>query len=236
MKLLPLIDILKKPYLVQQYKDQPEHAITTHSDLVCAAFFDPHIARVIESRLEDDTNYTFAKQQMTSPLPWSLNLYAISHTNVSDPRVNDSINSVGATLSDGQIIYHGSTDIPRTIFTAPLTTRPLSTTLSPAVAINELIHDSKAYNAERYVIYILTVKDPKTNVFVYPDSGAPVELPIDADPDSSTMFGMNELEILFASGACVIVDTEKKIGYATAYHHSKASKEVPVYILSLIHI
>lgn len=227
---LPIIDILKKTCFVRRDIDLPQKAITTHTDLVQAAFHDDGIDQVIRLDLGNDSNYTFAKQQMPKFLPWPLNLHAISHTNVLDPLVNDSINSVGATLSNGQVIYHGSTDIPRTIFTAPLTTRPLSTTLSPKVAINELGHGGRAYNAGRYVIYILTVKDPNTNVFVYPDLGGPVDVPSEEEQGRSKIFEMDELEVLFAKGACVIIDTEQRIDDAIAYHHTEKSKIVPVYV------
>lgn len=231
---LPIIDILKEPYLVRSDTDPLQYKITTHLDLVYAAFHDPNVSleidQVIKSDLEKNTSYKFAQQQMTTPLPYALNDYVTSPKIILAPLVDDAINAVGEKLTNGQVIYHGSADSPRTIFTPPLTTRPLSTTLSPQIAIQEIVHNSKAYNAGRYVIYILTVKDPNTNVFLYPEMGDPVVVPIGADPDSSDMFEMDELEILFATGACVIIDTEKKIDDAIAYHHSGLSKKVPVYI------
>lgn len=232
MKSLPIIDILKKPYLAKNC--QAHQAITTHFGLVHAAFFDSNvrgeIEMVIETLLDCDADYTSAKQQMPSPLPHVLNSYSTSPKVSLAALVDKAINNLGIVLTEGQVVYHGSTDEPRVIFTAPVTSRPLSTSLSPKVAINECFHRGKAFRDERYVIYILTVKDPSTNVFAFPEIGSPVELPDDAPLNSSKTFEMNEQEILFASGACVIIDTEKKIGESSAFDHLGNSKEVPVYI------
>lgn len=92
-------------------------------------------------------------------------------------KLNDEIKAMQMCLTPGQVVFHAGTDfLPEDII------EPLSTSFSPTVAYMNAIHNGKAYNAGKLVLYCLTVKNSDLPVYVYQKKGA------------------DELEVLFASG------------------------------------
>lgn len=98
--------------------------------------------------------------------------------------VSRTINDAEIFLPDEQYVFHGGAlnfDKKRLV-----TTRPLSTTLCPQVAIREAEHKYKAYHSGKIEISVIKVKSTTTKAFVF-------------DPNLAD--GGHEKEVLFSSGA-----------------------------------
>lgn len=98
--------------------------------------------------------------------------------------VDIAIRTHGASLSAGQLLFHGGhIDFPAD--GELMTTRPLSATFCPQVALREAEWRGKAYDAGLICLYLLHVRSSDHKVFVF-------------DPDASDKG--NEKEVLFAAG------------------------------------
>lgn len=151
--------------------------------------------------------------------PQALSEYKNSYRKCDFPKVDEETNNIGYKLSKGQRLIHGG--LWRDLSAKIPTDRPLSTTFCPQVAITETFHCGKAYDNDRIDIIILTVINPKTNVYVFNQSqGKP----------------KHEREVLFASGATLtkkneIQIEEKYLVYKYDTNLGELKKTVPVYII-----
>ncbi|MEM8324887.1 hypothetical protein Q4S25_16575, partial [Morganella morganii] len=148
-----------------------------------------HGATYIENHIDNflDNSADFKKWLSCMPevVPQNIRDYQqIYNENCIYEDVSQTIRDVGAVLPDGQYIFHGGAlnfDKNRLI-----TTRPLSTTLCPQVAIREAEHKFKAYHSGKIEITVIKLKSTTTKAFVF-------------DPNLAD--GGNEKEVLFSSGA-----------------------------------
>lgn len=97
-----------------------------------------------------------------------------------------------------------------------VTTRPLSTSFCPDVALRNAEHKGKAYHNGRIDLFVLQAHQPATAVFVF--------------RRERTNLG-HENEVLFAAGAQVVVTRSDLI--RTDYHVSLDGnnyKSIPIYV------
>lgn len=181
---------------------------------------EPGLAHHIENELYGKGIYASWRKAMPSATPSSISTYQKSYPYYDVNQVNSDINAIGVTLQPGQELFHGGVWPGGNSLT---TTRPLSTTFCPQVAMQELAHNGKAYDAGRIDLFVLRVVAPRTNVFVFRSKG--------------TNLG-HEKEVLFASGAnltlrsCKLIRNDYQVckvanGAALIY------KQVPSYVVEV---
>jgi hypothetical protein len=181
---------------------------------------DPGLARHIENELSSTGIYPSWRKAMPSATPSSISKYQKSYPDYDVNQVNSDINAIDVTLQPGQQLFHGGLWPGGNSFT---TVRPLSTTFCPQVAMEELAHKGKAYDAGRIDLFVLRVIAPTTNVFVFRNKG--------------TNFG-HEKEVLFASGAnltlrsCTLIRNDYQV-CKVAHGASLIYKQVPAYVLEV---
>ncbi len=178
---------------------------------VCSTDLDNGLSNHIEHALKDNNCYSAWLQAMPSKTPTNLKHYKNNYQTHNATLVDSEINSYGAFLSPEQVLFHGGL--------WPLgnphdTTRPLSTTLCPSVALRNALYKGKAYDANRIDLMVLTVKSSVTKAFAY----------------KKNMRLGHEKEVLFASGARLTLISEKLIrpNYRACNEHH--CKDVPIYV------
>lgn len=144
---------------------------------------DNGLGNFINAALDDSHAYKEWRQAMPSRTPDALARYQKSYPHCDFAQVSAEINSIAQVLSEGQCLFHAGLWPGGTTLT---TNRPLSTSFCPQVALRNADHRSKAYDAGRIDLFVLTATSPKTNIFSYRRNG--------------TNLG-HENEVLFAAGA-----------------------------------
>lgn len=175
----------------------------------------PYWSEWIDNELKNSREYKIWLDSMPMQIPNSLSSYQQNYPHYNLKSVDDDINRIDHKLSDGQKLIHGgfwfSSD------DEIITERPLSATFCPDIALQLARHGGKAYNNDRVDIMLLTVVNPKTNVFVFNmKEGA---------------FG-DEKEVLFASGATLKKKSATKIG-TIMVGKENVFKAIPVYLLEV---
>jgi hypothetical protein len=182
---------------------------------------DPGLERHIENELYSTGIYASWRKPMPSATPSSISKYQKSYPDYDVNQVDRDIDAIGVTLQPGQQLFHGGL-WPGENYTFT-TARPLSTTFCPQVAMQELAHNGKAYDAGRIDLFVLRVIAPATKVFVFRNKG--------------TNLG-HEKEVLFASGANLTLRNRTLIrdDYQVckiAHGASLIYKKVPSYVLEV---
>ena len=137
----------------------------------------------IDRALEDDFAFNALRHQMPSPTPAALNDYQSSYPHYDRFAVDQAINQFGVLLADGQYLIHGGCWFSDgDSFT---TSRPLSTTFCPQIALRSAEWRGKAYDANRVELMVIRVTEPRTKAYLFGPEG---EL-------------KHEKEAVFASGA-----------------------------------
>ena len=193
----------------------------TVSNAVEAAFFaaqgkDNALRNFIDRRLDESLAFTAWRKAMPPSTPTELSRYRNSFPVYDLEKVSAQINALKQRLSEGQYLFHGGlwpgVD-------SLVTTRPLSTSLCPQVALSNAYHNAKAFDAGRIDLWVLRVTAPRSHAFVFRRKGANLG---------------HENEVLFAEGAHLSLVSEHiactdhcvgKYGYA--------DKRIPVYIMSI---
>ncbi|ATF52644.1 hypothetical protein [Morganella morganii] len=152
----------------------------------------------IDNYLDNDVNFSNLLSKMPSTTPSALSDYQEAYDpGLAYEEVSSIIKDVGVLLPDGQYVFHGGV-LPR-VNGQLKTTRPLSTSLCPQVALREAEFCGKPINSKKLELVVLKVTKPKTKAYVYKTKG--------------TEKG-HEKEILFASGAditmkgCIAIDRQ----------------------------
>ncbi|AZK61351.1 hypothetical protein ACIPR7_18185 [Pectobacterium parvum] len=242
---LPIINILKEPYVRWNMRlmrpdeigviipDGPgpnvrEGLKCNITDPVSAAIYaineagtDNGLTIHIENMVKKHGSWARSMPPVT---PKDIARYQSHYPNCDLASVSNTIKEVGSVLSEGQYLFHGGFWPTAHGKNAQfVTTRPLSTTLSPNVAFAETLHGGKAYDAGRIDILVLKVKNPCTKIFAFKHKG--------------TNLG-HEMEILFASGATLKYIREQYIEDITvgkclpgSFHTQ--TKMVPAYIVEV---
>ena len=155
---------------------------------------------------------------MPSKTPQALSRYQKSFPNYDPNCVDFEINQIGHCLSEGQTLFHGGI-WPGGASTHYKTTLPFSTSFCPQVALRNAEHRGKAYDSSRIDLLVLRATSPKTNVFCFKRSG--------------TNLG-HENEVLFASGACLILRNTHLIqGEYPVYNMRMAAKKIEIYVMEV---
>lgn len=179
---------------------------------------DNRLEDFINSTLDSDASYKTWKARMPSKTPVALSKYQSQFPNFSPSKVDIEINNIGASLCEGQILFHGGlwpTANPNQF----ITDRPLSTSFCPQIALRNAEHRGKAYDANQIDLLVLRASTPKTNVFSFRRAG--------------TRLG-HENEVLFASGAILtLISRDLVRSDYPAAKDSAPEKQIKVYILTV---
>lgn len=180
-------------------KDELLKRIDTHVEAV-KHILDVQVDNVLESHidnaLKNNKKLKTWEKTLPSKTPKSLVKYQKEYSKEKNNKeVDQNINQHGGLLSDGQILFHGGT-FEKTTLDQFTTSKPLSTTFCPQIALRNAEFGGKAYDENEINIYVLTVKNSKTNVFKFKQNG--------------TNFG-HEKEVLFAAGADITIMNKVKI-------------------------
>ncbi len=244
MKILPLINPFLQPYEKWSTRTlTPEEMLDIHrrtgqfelhiNDRLLATVTNPfeaatHMAKVgvdngleshIDEALSNSQEYSLWRSSMPSRTPSEIAKYQKEYPYCNFENASAEINSIGATLSPGQILFHGGVWPGGQRFVAE---RPLSTSLCSQVALRNAEHRGKAYDAGRIDLFVLYIAEPATNIFVYRRNG--------------TNLG-HEKEVLFAKG--VELELCNQILIRNDYKVCKANginlleKRVPIYVLEV---
>lgn len=203
---LPLVDVFtntyekwecRAPTLVEMIANgSPDHIrIRRIAQIVDATSAAEYIARVrqdggldshIQSALGNSPAYQAWQKTMPSRTPPALACYQKTYEKSDFPAVSNEIEQYGRLLSSGQCLFHAGLWPGGQSHT---TTRPLSTTLCPQVALRNVEYKAKAYDAGRIDLILLRASGRRTRAFVFKGKG--------------TNLG-HEREVLLASGATLI--------------------------------
>lgn len=177
---------------------------------------DNGLGNFINAVLDDSPAHKQWRQAMPSKTPDALARYQKSYPKCDFAQVSMEINAIAQVLSEGQCLFHaGLWPDGATL----ITDRPLSTSFCPQVALRNADHQSKAYDAGRIDLFVLTATSPKTNIFAYKRNG--------------TNLG-HENEVLFAAGASLKLVSAEVVN--TNYPAAKAGfpeKRISVRVLTI---
>lgn len=214
--ILPKIDLFTNPYHIYSYREPTDKEIMDNPQLLYGEGVKDKIIKTLSTskdvvkhiveKMGDNKyeNYLLDKLaedekfEQWDPLKdfskgCELDLYQNARS-CNFPKLNDEIKSYDCFLEKGQRVFRGCFgDISQKNI---IESTPISTTLFPTVAYNEIIRNIK--KDEDRIIFDLVVDNSKTNVFYY---------------GSNTGFHSNEKEVLFAFGARIqIIGDYEKIG------------------------
>lgn len=170
----------------------------------------------INHHLDDDHNFIEWRRRMPSAIPKALWDYQLRHVSGNTYKdVTDIINEVGVYLPEGQYVFHGGklSGGEREF----VTTRPLSTSLCPQIAVRLAEHLYKAHNAGRLELVLLKLKNVNTKAYVF--------------KNKNTNHG-HEKEIVFAAGARITLRGSHMVSvkYPVATP-SGETKYIPSYVI-----
>lgn len=243
--ILPLINQFYKPYELWEYRDAtleecknildagnifpfhsiPERLIRSINNHFEAAKYilevgsDNGIETHVEDVLYSSQEYVAWVAKMPNQTPQPLYDYKNNYPEYNKQDVDQAINSLGIRLSDGQTFFHGGLFDD---FGKYQTSKPLSVSFCPQVALRSAEWRGKAYERNQIDIFVLTVKNAKTNVYIY---------------NLNEELG-NEKEVLFASGASLnfikrtLISNNYRVSTFTE-SLQEFEKEVPVYVVEL---
>lgn len=170
----------------------------------------------IQTALSKSHSYKSWHSVMPSKTPSEIARYQKDYQKSDFSAVSKEIDQNGSLLSHGQCLFHGGLWRGGSSLA---TTRPLSTSLCPQVALRNAEYKAKAYDADRLDLFVLRIANPTTKAFVFKRKG--------------TSLG-HESEVLLASGAHLTLKTETLVrsNYPAArYQHP--DKEIPIYVLEV---
>lgn len=200
----------KKTYTIVSHFDYASYMASIKADNEVENFVDNYL----------DNSSIFKEWRTCMPIqtPKALSDYQRKYPNYNQEMVDNEINKINCVLSEGQTLIHAG------LWHCPnnecITDRPLSTTFCAQVALRNAEHKNKAFRNGRIDIMVLTVKNPKTCVFVFRQKGT----------DKG-----HEKEVLFGSGAKLRKISEKLVSnYTLCEGLDKSScKNIPIYVLEV---
>ncbi|WP_421301779.1 hypothetical protein [Aeromonas veronii] len=136
--------------------------------------YDNEFTNFINLAIDNNKSYREWRKSMPSATPANLSRYQKFFLNCDFDSVSITIDEIGSKLSEGQFLFHGGHwpyDSNGVLLDAFSTSRPLSTSLCPLVALNNANHLGKAYDKGYIDLFVLKVINPKTKTFVYRRSG-----------------------------------------------------------------
>ncbi|MEL5373823.1 hypothetical protein ABK864_03595 [Serratia marcescens] len=244
---LPIVNVFSEPYEVWEERratsdEMLEHyrvhnvfnsnvrtrkiaSISTHVD--AASYManrgaDNGLENFIDRFLDNSLDYKSFRNQMPTRTPPALFVYQQKYPNYSMTDVDNAINEIKQTLSDGQYLFHGGLWPDLNSNSLELKS-PFSTSFCPQVALRNAEWRGQAYDAGQIDLFVLRAVNPQSNVFAFPRKG--------------TKMG-NEKEVLFASGAKLILRNRMLIkkNYSVAKSDGEygcLSKDVPIFVIQV---
>jgi len=166
------------------------------ADYICRVVIDNELDTFIERELKKSINYAKMIRSMPPKTPDVLLQYKTSPNTVNLFEVDREIDIHGRYLSDGQYLFHGGDwDSFKNILEN--TSRPLSTSFCPQIALRNAEWGGKAYHAGKVDLLVLKVTNPKTKAFVY----------------NNKISKAIEKEVLFSSGAKLVLKKKEPVKY-----------------------
>lgn len=190
---LPLVDVFAEPYEVWSHRKPTQEEsleifrktgkirshvkdklITTLDNPLSAAKYicfqgaDNGLGKHINDALSKNANYATWQKAMPSRTPDNIARYQKSYIVSNLYEVDKEINTFGSCLSYGQVLYHGGS---WRNFTSHFTTRPLSPTFCPQVALRNSEHRGKAYDSNGIDLLVLKVVSENTRAFRFKRTG-----------------------------------------------------------------
>lgn len=186
------------------------------ADYMAGVAVDNGLSNHIRSVLSESSAYKAWQSAMPSKTPTEISRYQKDYQKCDLSAASEEIDKYGCPLNAGQCLFHGGLWLGGNSL---ITSRPLSTSLCPQVALRNAEFRAKAYDAGRLDLFVLRVINPTTKAFVFKRKG--------------TKLG-HESEVLLASGACLTLKSESLIrsDYRSGkYNHP--DKEIPIYVLDV---
>lgn len=180
------------------YRVQTRLRATISSSMDAAVYIanegtDQTLRNYINDKLSASDEYKAWRQAMPSATPRNIADYQKSLSTCDLNAVSREIEAIGQILPHGQCLFHAGVSAWPSLL---VTSRPLSTSFCPDVALRNAEHKGKAYHGGRIDLFVLEAHNPKTTVFVFRRGG--------------TNLG-HENEVLFASGAQVKITASNLI-------------------------
>lgn len=149
----------------------------------------------IDRRLAADAGFQQWLRAMPVTTPHALQTYQHEFPPDDFSQADQAIRMHGATLSPGQLLFHGG-HLRFPPDGMLVTQRPLSTTFCPQVALRSAEWRGKAYVAGQVDLNLLRVNSSETKAFIF-------------DPNGSEKG--HEKEVLFASGTTLILRSRQAL-------------------------
>ncbi|GBR15603.1 hypothetical protein [Gluconobacter frateurii] len=180
-----------------------------------------HIDNELGNRLSNflETEDEFKQWEKNIPeiTPKELDQYQNSYVNSDLSAVNREILENKTILTYGQELFHGGR-WDGLVGEIKITTRPLSTTFCPQVALREADHLDKAYNEERIDICVLKIMHDDIHAYAFGNEGN----------------HGNEKEVLLENNLIIKkISEEKFCDDYKCYVHPNKEKIIPVYVVVL---
>ncbi len=180
---------------------------------------DNGLAFHIDNALRQSPAYRALQALMPAVVPVALDAYQGAFAEAEFDAADDAIEAHGVTLADGQFLFHGGLwPSDRSTFT---TSRPLSTSFCPQVALRNAEWRGKAYDAGRVDLMVLRVTQPRTKAYAFGRDGE----------------RGHEKEVVFASGAQLTQVRETYIGSLNVPQVTtnlrQVTRGVPAYLLEV---
>ena len=210
----------KNGHFLPFVNDRLEERVSTSLEAACYMArkgADNALESHIDTQLDNSSEYKFWRQCMPSKTPDAIRKFQQEYPKYDRYEVDSEINKNANLLSEGQFLFHGGL-WPSSSSHIKLN-KPFSTSFCPQVALRNAEFRGKAYDAGQIDLFVIRVKNPKTNVFAYKRKG--------------TRMG-NEKEILFASGAEMTLQNRRLI--RNDYLVGKwnfPDKVVPIYVIEV---
>jgi hypothetical protein len=169
-----------------QVNDKLIEVVSTHAEAATRMLrqrADNGLEGHIDRALDASTEYRDLRDLMPPNEPEALSSYQGEFSEHTWAMADEAIKAHGVEMAEGQFLFHGGCWASEsTIFT---TSRPLSTSFCPQVALRNAEWRGKAYDAGRVDLMVVCVRQPKTKAYAYSREGN----------------HGNEKEVVFASGA-----------------------------------
>lgn len=211
-----------RPIEAMRVKDELLDVVSTHSQ--AAAYMirvraDNGLEGHVDRALDVSPEYRELLGRMPCEEVKALRSYQGEFPRHDAARADMAIQDVGVELPEGQILFHGGRwPSDGSTFT---TSRPLSTSFCPQVALRNSEWRGKAYDAGQVDLLVLRVTQSQTKAYAYRRDG---------------QHG-NEKEVVFASGARLTRVSETYVADITVsrikenFEHE--SKRVPAYVIEV---
>ncbi|WP_324029151.1 hypothetical protein GC087_19940 [Pantoea sp. JZ2] len=214
----------KHGYIIQNV---PDRLVGTISDMYQAANYialnhvSVEVSNHITEALKTDFNFKIWRNSMPGKTPQNLINYQNSYPPTDINLASHEVSQHGVILPDDQIVFHGGIwPINNCGFDESTikTTRVLSTTLCPEIAISNSNHNGKAEAQGRVDLVVIKLKNVKTKAFVFnPFRGQK----------------KHEKEVLFNSGATLKFLSRQFICNTYPVGRDMFNlKRIPVYIIN----